>query len=307
MLEFLEKASKAYYEGNPIIDDATFDYLAKEYGFNKVGYTTTQGVKHFQRMYSLSKVYPNDKNPLSQYYTVTSIKLDGAAVSLLYVDGNLVQGLTRGDGITGLDITDKVKNIANIPQTILIKGTLQVTGEIVASKDIPNSRNYASGALGLKDISEFKTRKVDFVAYGSSINTDTFTEDMLLLASQGFDTVLTTETLDQYPTDGFVQRVESNAIFKELGFTSKHPRGAVALKENQEGIPTTLREVVWQTGKTGKVVPVAIFDEIDVDGAMVSRASLGSVALIEALDLDIGDTVLVVRSGGIIPSIVGKL
>jgi DNA ligase (NAD+) len=258
-------------------------------------------------MYSLSKVYPNDKNPLSQYYTVTSIKLDGAAVSLLYVDGNLVQGLTRGDGITGLDITDKVKHIANIPQTILIKDTLQVTGEIVASKDIPNSRNYASGALGLKDINEFKTRKVDFVAYGSSISTDTFTEDMLLLASQGFDTVLTTETLDQYPTDGFVQRVESNAIFKALGFTSKHPRGAVALKENQEGIPTILREVVWQTGKTGKVVPVAIFDEIDVDGAMVSRASLGSVALIEALDLDIGDTVLVVRSGGIIPSIVGKL
>ena len=302
IIDFLDNASKAYYEGEPIISDETFDALAKQYNYNRVGYKT-DGVPHYFQMYSLDKVYPTDKNPLDMYEVVETPKLDGNAVSLLYINGTFTLGLTRGNGITGIDITDKLATL--VPNNIEMQGAVQITGEVIAPKTIPNSRNYTAGALNLKDFNEFKTRELYFIAYGiEGIEINTYSAALILLYKLGFETVKSVDA-DKFPQDGKVQRVDSMKIFNELGYTAKHPRGAVALKENAEGIPTTLREVIWQTGKTGKVTPVAVFDEVIIDDAKVTRASLGSLALLEALDLDIGDTVLVIRSGGIIPQIVG--
>ena len=91
-----------------------------------------------------------------------------------------------------------------------------------------------------------------------------------------------------------------------MGFTSKHPRGAFAVKERSEGVKTTILDVIWDTGKTGKVTPVAILEPINIDGARVARATLNNPGFIEALGVGIGDSVMVERAGGIIPRIIGK-
>ena len=99
-------------------------------------------------------------------------------------------------------------------------------------------------------------------------------------------------------------RVNLQKDYDDLGFTSKHPRGAYAIKNRTSGLGTILREVIWQTGKSGKVTPVAIFDPICIDGANISRATLNNPGFIKALDLDIGDMVYIERAGGIIPCVV---
>lgn len=317
MKEFLDKASKAYYEGNPIISDAQFDKLAESCNYNAVGAKPSGALqKHLFPMYSLDKYYVGEgKEPLSEYPTnkkIETVKLDGAAISLLYINGALVRALTRGDGIEGTDITDKilVGDLA-IPLDISINATLQITGEIVAPKTIENSRNYASGALNLKDLEEFKTRNLTFVAYGISYDAGIkgfWSQDMQVLGDNGFETVVTSETdfLNQFPQDGLVVRLDSYTEFNKLGYTSKHPRGAYAIKTRAEAVETELLDVVWQVGKSGKVTPVAILKPVMVGDAEVSRATLNNGSFIEALGLYIGCTVGIIRAGEIIPQVVYK-
>ena len=152
--QYLNYASRMYYSGNPIITDEVFDKLADSAGYTSVGAKEHGNVeKHLYRMYSLQKYYEDQGiAPLTEYDTSVSVKLDGAAISLLYVDGNLTRVLTRGDGIEGQVITDKFLNSNILPLSIRHKGIMQVTGEIVAPKHIPNSRNYAAGALNLKKV-----------------------------------------------------------------------------------------------------------------------------------------------------------
>ena len=109
MRKFLDKMSELYYEGTPAISDAEFDLLAEKHNYNQVGYTVTDAISHVYQMYSLQKCFDITKAPLDVNSCVASPKLDGAAVSLLYVDGNLELALTRGDGIQGRDITDKMR------------------------------------------------------------------------------------------------------------------------------------------------------------------------------------------------------
>ena len=147
MKEFLDKASKSYYEGTPIISDAEFDSLAERFGYNQVGYSVTDGIPHMFKMYSLQKVFSKADLPSDIEKYICTPKLDGAAVSILYTNGMLALALTRGDGNIGRDITEKMR--ALVPNTISLLETVQITGEVVAPKTIPNSRNYASGALNL--------------------------------------------------------------------------------------------------------------------------------------------------------------
>ncbi len=128
---------------------------------------------------------------------------------------------------------------------------------------------------------------------------------MSFLVSCGFNTVASFET-DEYPQDGKVYRIDDNKTYEEMGYTSKHPRGAFAVKKRTEGIKTILLRVDWEVGKSGKVTPVAILDKVNIDGAEVSRATLNNPGFIEALDLHIGDAVMVERAGGIIPRIIKK-
>jgi len=261
-------------------------------------------------MYSLQKIFSNelDKQPFGNYKGGISVspKLDGAAVSLLYVEGQLHKALTRGDGKRGLDITDHMRTI--VPTSLgEFKGTLlQVTGEVVAPKTIKNARNYAAGALNLKDTSEFESRDLRFIAYGVQEPwNECWTNDMTYLEIIGFDTVLSNDWT-MYPDDGLVFRIDSYKDFNALGYTSKHPRGAYALKQRNEGVITKLVNVVWNVGKSGVVAPVAILEPVDIDGAIVSRATLHNASFIKSLNLEIGCLVEVIRSGEIIPRIMSR-
>jgi DNA ligase (NAD+) len=312
---FLNNASRHYYAGNPIITDAQFDALADSCGFSQVGARQHENTeRHLYPMYSLQKHYEDDNkpSPLHGERNVTMTpKLDGAAVSLLYVGGVFTRALTRGDGKEGRDVTAKLARL--VPESIHHHGlnptgVYQITGEVCAPLHVENSRNYAAGALNLGDLDEFATRSVEFFAYGVfPYPTAHFTSDIKILSGCGFNTVHDKNLTEIYPTDGLVFRIDSNDRFDELGHTSKHPRGAYARKERGDCVETTITAVEWQVGKSGKVTPVAILEAVMVGDAKVSRATLNNPGFIEALDLRIGDRVAVRRAGEIIPEIVYKI
>jgi DNA ligase (NAD+) len=256
-------------------------------------------------MYSLQKYFDiNDAPDLDGY--ISTPKLDGAAISILYVEGQLAMALTRGDGNKGQDITDKVRLL--VPNEIMQPGTVQITGEVVCPSSVTNARNVAAGSLNLKDIEEFKKRPLTFVAYDIQGN-HVFSSWAMALNSlqvQQFNTVHKFNA-DEYPTDGIVYRLDSYKNFEKMGYTAHHPRGAFALKEQKEGVITTLLDVVWQVGKSGVVSPVAILEPIEIGDAVVSRATLHNIEYIRELDLELGCKVEVIRSGEIIPRIVKKV
>lgn len=307
--EFLNVCARAYYAGQPIISDEQFDRLAEASGFDQLGAKQHEHLeKHYYRMYSLQKHYEGEgKPPQLDGLVSISPKIDGAAVSLLYIDGKLVRALTRGDGIEGTVITDKFLSTKLVPQEIAISGIVQITGEVAAPKHIENARNYAAGSLNLKDTDEFRTRAVTFFAYNMQpSNTGSFEGDMNVLAINGFNTVKDPEIHNIYDCDGVVYRLDNVDDFERAGYTAKHPKGAYALKERKEAVETTLVDVIWQTGKSGKVTPVAILEPVNIGDAIVSRATLNNIAYIRALDIRIGDTVGVIRAGEIIPQVVYK-
>ena len=308
---YLRLCNQAYVEGNPLIPDEVYDrlventQLANEVGHIEVG---EQRYTHPYQMYSLQKVFHGeDTEPdwFSKHAHIMTTKLDGAAVSLTYIDGELHQALTRGDGKQGLDITDKMRFI--VPRYIRLEGLVQITGELVAPKTIPNARNYASGALNLKDVEEVKSRDLTFIAYGvQPYITDSWLHDMKLLSDTGIESI-TLSDYSMFPNDGKVVRVDSNSIFESLGYTSHHPRGAFALKKRQAGVVTELLDVEWNVGKSGAVSPVAILSPCIIGDAIVSRATLHNIGYIEALGLEIGCNVEVIRSGEIIPRVVRRV
>jgi len=308
----LNECARHYYNGNPIISDEVFDRLADSIDYKNIGAKQHENIqKHYYPMYSLAKYYEDEgkANPLSNERDVSySIKLDGAAISILYINGQLTRVLTRGDGKEGTDITEKFIGSTLIPQSFHHEGIVQITGEIAAPSHVPNARNYAAGALNLKDVNEFKTRSVEFFAYGMyPYHNDTWEEDMYMLKRIGFNTVCDAGLDKIYPSDGLVFRVNSNARFEELGFTAHHPKGAYAKKERPEGAITTILDVVWQVGKSGKVTPVAILEPVVLNDATISRATLNNIGFIEMLDIQIGDQVHIIRSGDIIPCITHKV
>lgn len=307
MQHFLEKASAMYYSGTPIVSDAEFDSLARLYNYDSVGHTVTDGIPHLYRMYSLQKVFDLNSIEPSTAPMVRTPKLDGAAVSLQYVNGHLAQALTRGDGNLGRDITLKLEEL--VPQQISILNKVQITGEVVAPDTIPNARNFAAGSLNLKDASEFRSRAKDlrFVAYDiQGAEYERLTDAMDHLAQEGFN-VITHFDATGYPTDGEVFRVDNYTAFYKMGYTAHHPRGAFALKEQKDGVITELLDVVWQVGKSGVVSPVAVLSPVEVGDALVSRATLHNIEYIRSLNLEIGCSVEVIRSGEIIPRIVRRV
>lgn len=320
MQHYILSLQQAYYEGNPLVSNEEYDALVARFGEDGLG--VGGDFKHRFRMYSLDKVYPGrgDEYPLPLDECVQTAKLDGCAISLLYAGNttpNLVQGNTRGDGISSPTTFEPWKLKAlGIPLTVTVASVMQITGEVVTTKRVENERNFASGAMQLQDEAEFKSRVDEggliFVAYNAQESDDYhgitpyYVTDMDYLHEQGFN-VVTQHNWDDCPQDGIVFRLGDNAAFNEAGFTHKHPKGAFAVKEDEEAVTTTLLDVVWATGKTGKVTPTAIFEEIVIDDAKISRATLNNAGYIEAMGLEIGDKIQVIRSGGIIPKIVGKL
>lgn len=313
----LSDFQKAYYEGIPLISDAEYDYLVSINPEAESSIGPRGDVPHLYKMYSLQKYYPGRgdvlPNNLKDY--VETPKLDGNAVELVYFEGNLVKATTRGDGDYGNDITEKMKLITE--KFFASSDTLtQITGEVVATKNITNARNLAAGALNTKDLEEFKLRAKElglvFVAYGMQPSPNTFYhQDLIELYKYNFlvpncTTILDLVKTGDIKTDGTVYRLNNNKDFLSQGYTAKFPRGAFAVKIDAEYVTTKLLDVSWETGRSGKVTPTAILEPVNIDGATIQRATLNNVAFIEAMDLSIGDIVHVIRSGDIIPQIVGK-
>ena len=310
MLENLIKRAKAeYYSGTPIMSDEIFDYLVTMATEESIGYKSSyeRRYKHLFPLFSLQKVISGiDTAPdWGSDDFITTAKLDGAAVSILYGGGEFQKALTRGDGIEGLDITHNIRHL--VPNEIEHQGVLQISGEVVAPKTIPNARNYAAGALSLKDSKEFKTRDLYFIAHGvSPYPTDNYVSDMRFVSNLGLETAIDSD-YTKFPQDGSVFRIAQNDRFDYYGYTSHHPRGAFALKKQETGVVTVLQDVTWQVGKSGAVSPVAHFEPIDIEGATVSKATLHNKSIIEALDLKIGCKIEVIRAGKIIPQVLRRV
>lgn len=318
MKQFIKECQEAYYTGQPIISNEEYDVLVQRFPDAEDSIGPVGEVEHLFRMYSLQKKYPGRGDELPSLLPYTeSPKLDGCAVDLLYVDGKLAQALTRGNGIKGSDVTANLMQI--VPTCIDYAGLVQVTGEVCTTRDVPNARNYASGAVNLDSDREFHSRVVEggllFVAYGVQTSkesglTDTYEKDMELLYQQEFYTITSPYIVDCaedgiIPTDGTVYRLNNNKAFYAAGYTSKFPKGAFAVKEDAEGEITTIEDIVWQVGASGKVTPVAIVAEVILEDARVTRVTLNNVAYMEAMGIThIGQEVRVIRAGGIIPKIV---
>ena len=287
--------------------DALYD------GLEEIGYTPDSGVPHKYQMYSLQKTFDNEEleNWLrvkheGQLVTCTP-KLDGAAVSIMYRDGNLSSALTRGNGKIGLDILNKIQYL--VPTKINYLKEIQIDGEVVAPTSIPNARNYSAGSLNLKDPLEFKARcnELRFVAYDMRpYFIESWVDVLQMVESLGISTVYSIDA-SLYPQDGRVFRLDDTKYWSEQGFTAHHPRGSLAFKEQKDGVITTLKDVEWQTGKSGVVTPVAILEPVMIGDALVQRATLHNMAHIEQLGLEIGCKVEVIRSGEIIPRIVRRV
>ena len=304
--------AKQYYEGgNSPLTDTEWDALYD--GLEEIGYTPDSGVPHKYQMYSLQKTFDNEEleNWLrvkheGQLVTCTP-KLDGAAVSIMYRDGNLSSALTRGNGKIGLDILNKIQYV--VPTKINYLKEIQIDGEVVAPTSIPNARNYSAGSLNLKDPLEFKARcnELRFVAYDMRpYFIESWVDVLQMVESFGISTVYSIDA-SLYPQDGRVVRLDDTKYWSEQGFTAHHPRGSLAFKEQKDGVITTLKDVEWQTGKSGVVTPVAILEPVMIGDALVQRATLHNMAHIEQLGLEIGCKVEVIRSGEIIPRIVRRV
>lgn len=271
------------------------------------------------------------------------LKIDGLAVSLKYVDGKLVQGLTRGDGTTGEDITENLKTIYAIPLTLNKKISFEVRGEAymprqsflklneakVARDEQPfaNPRNAAAGSLRQLDSKLAAARKLDIFLYSindfTELDASTQSEALDELDELGFKTNHEREkvnTIDEvleyiekwtkqreqlpYDIDGIVIKVNHLEHQEEMGFTQKSPRWAIAYKFPAEEVITELLDIELSIGRTGVVTPTAILEPVRVAGTTVSRASLHNEDLIHDKDIRIGDSVVIKKAGDIIPEVV---
>ena len=213
--------------------------------------------------------------------------------------------LTRGDGEMGENVTHLAVEITNIPNKIDTEiELLVVNGECLTDKPVENYRNYVSGALGLKSAKEFKEREIIFVAHDSLGFDMNYTTRMSILANMGFFTVLEEKAKD-YPQDGLVYRINDYKKCQRLGYTSKYPRFAVALKEREaETAVTTLQDVLWVIGRTGTVNPTGVITPVVLDDATISRVTLHNIGIIEQHGLGLGDTIEIERAGGVIPKFI---
>lgn len=320
-------------------------------GFNKI--------KHEQPMLSLTDIFNFseledwsqriskvlDKSTFDGGY-FAELKVDGLAVSLVYQNGTLVSGATRGDGRVGEDITQNIKTIESIPLSInhpqYSQGRLEVRGEVYMSKKVferlnqeykknglpllSNPRNGAAGSLRQLDSKITASRQLSFVAWKVlGDETKTHAQDHKLASELGFRIPLDREcrTLDQvkdfyneiekkreklpYWIDGVWVGVNNNSLMDKLGVVGKAPRGAIAWKFPAQEVTTILKDIQIQVGRTGALTPVAILEPVNVAGSVVSRATLHNAQEIERKDVRVGDTVIIRKAGDIIPEVVSSL
>lgn len=368
LVDVLNKYAYEYYVlDNPTVSDKEYDVLydelvklERETGevlfdspTRRVGGEPISAFKkhdHIERLYSLDKatteeeIYAFDKRIRKDgegdiVYTV-EYKFDGLTICLTYEDGKFVRATTRGNGVTGEDVTSQVMTVKSFPLTIKEKGTFEVQGEAImrlsvldeynktASEPLKNARNAVAGAIRNLDPKVTEKRRVEIMFYNVNYSSDrTFasqTECVDFLRNNGFkvhpflsvcsgvsevmtaikDIEINRKNLDIL-TDGAVVKVNDFSLRKNLGFTDKFPRWAIAFKFEAEEITTILKDVVWQVGRTGKLTPLGIVAPVLLAGATVSKATLNNYGDLLRKNIKIGARVLIRRSNEVIPEILG--
>ena len=271
-------------------------------------------------------------------------KYDGLSLNILYEGGSFVKATTRGDGEIGEDVSANIPYIKGIPLTIPYRGKIEIRGEVIIMKDdfptineeriaagdkvFSNERNAAAGSLRSFESSKVKMARLHFTPYGIGYSDKRFekqTEIYQFILDQGFTNWGTNEievftsaeeimnryndmikNRDKYPMllDGMVIKVNDIHEQEDLGFTSKYPKWAIAFKFPAIEKVTTLKDVILQVGKTGVITPVAIVEPVNIDGVVVERATLHNFSEIAEKDIRIGDSIVIIRSGDVIPKIV---
>jgi DNA ligase (NAD+) len=316
--KLIQQHNTAYYDkANPTITDSEWDQLydkleamEKAQGWRdhdsptKLVGGAAGKVTHPYKLYSLRKVY--DKEEVDDWMDVKLPKIDGTNLTLIYKRGKLKLALTRGNGERGEDVTHLVEFLKNAPARIDTEfDEVVINGECVTDNEVENFRNYVSGALGLKSALEFRDRNINFIAHdwlGVNMN---YLARMNIVAKMGFFTVRHDRAWD-YPRDGVVYRCDSYSKSQQIGYTSKYPKFAVALKERlAEVAVTTLQDVLWVVGRTGTVNPTGVIEPVVLDDATISRVTLHNIGIIEENNLGLGDMIQIERAGGVIPKFVG--
>ncbi len=369
-LKLIKKYNHNYFNlDSPLVADSKYDKikselikLEKKYSFLKkntsiqdeIGAPLTKKfskIKHSKKMLSLSNTFNSEGmkdfiNKISNYLNFkdkkfhfsSELKIDGISASLTYKNGNLVKGLSRGDGTTGEDILENLKTINEIPKKITEKNLpkiLEVRGEVYISKkdfkslnkDFANPRNAAGGSLRQKDPNETKKIPLKFFAYGFGVIDPmiftTQSEFILSLKRWGFNVnpfnklvsdldeienqhkkIESIRSSLDYDIDGIVYKVDDLDLQKRLGNTSNSPRWATAYKFSSEKAISKIKNIVIQVGRTGAITPVAKIEPVTVGGVVVSNATLHNEDEIERKDVRVGDTVIVQRAGDVIPQVV---
>ncbi len=366
----LKNHNKHYYEkDNPKISDAAYDKLKQEifslenkYIFlkklnitkNIVGAPPSnkfKKIKHLSPMLSLSNSfsksdiedfikkinnYLNEKNLNIELYSEP--KIDGISATLIYENGKLIKGLSRGDGVTGEDILENLKTIKDIPKNIYsedLPELLEIRCEIYIGKkdffkikdNFANPRNAAGGSLRQKDPKETSKIPLKYFAYGFGlIKPMKFlkqSEFLQKISKWGFKVnnlsqiSLGAEEAEQqhakidsirsnldYDIDGLVFKVNDLNLQKRLGNTSNSPRWATAYKFSAEKAVTKIKDIIIQVGRTGAITPVAKVEPVTVGGVVVSNATLHNEDEINRKDIRIGDTITIQRAGDVIPQVV---
>lgn len=285
----------------------------------------------------LDKLSVNGKMPLCS----VEYKFDGLTINLTYENGVLTRAATRGNGEIGEEVTMQVRTIKSVPLSIPYKGVIEVQGEGImtlsalaaynARPDVvplKNARNGVAGAIRNLDPKVTAERKLDMICYNVNYMDDgNFPDGKAMLAflrENNFklsdycrycstpDAVMAAldeiesrrDSLD-FLIDGAVVKVDNTAMREELGYTQKFPRWAMAFKFAPEEATTTVRDVIWQVSRTGKLNPLAVLDPVDLAGVTVSRATLSNISEIRRKDIRIGSRVFIRRSNDVIPEITG--
>lgn len=268
-------------------------------------------------------------------------KFDGLTVNLTYEDGKLIQAATRGNGAVGEVVTEQVKTIRSVPLSIPYKGIIEVQGEGImtlsalekynAREDVvplKNARNGVAGAIRNLDPKVTAERNLDLICYNVNYIEDkdfsSGSEMLDFLHRNRFkmsnycrycntaDEVISAideieaqrDSLD-FLIDGAVIKIDSMRIRDDLGYTQKFPRWAIAYKFAAQEATTTVKDVIWQVSRTGKLNPLAVLEPVDLAGVTVGRATLSNISEIRRKDIKIGSRVFIRRSNDVIPEITG--
>jgi len=334
------------------------EWLTMDSPSQRVGGEVLEGfrkIEHQRMMLSLGNGFNEDDliafdervhEKVQNVEYVCELKIDGLSVSLVYEDGHLVYGATRGDGTIGEDITHNVKTIKSIPLSIDYLDDLEVRGEIFMPKKsfnelnetrkkegvelFANPRNAAAGSVRQLDSSIAAKRKLDAFLYhvpmALEMGVATHKEALELIHQLGFkvnpftrvckdikevwkfveEMTFERENLP-YEIDGIVIKVNDLAKQERLGFTAKVPKWAIAYKFPAEEVTTKLNDIIFTIGRTGQITPNAVLEPVRVAGSTVQRATLHNEDNVKSKDIRVGDYVVIRKAGDVIPEVVRSL